>query len=119
VVFNLVDNAVRFTPPGGAVSIRALRDSDDRIAVEVHDTGVGVAAEHLPRLFERFYRADPARSRDDGGGTGIGLAIARSIVEGHGGRIVAESQPGNGATFTFDLPAAVAAVPVTDRRTAT
>src|SRR3954467_4385243 len=119
VVFNLVDNAVRFTPPGGAVSIRALRDSDDRIAVEVHDTGVGVAAEHLPRLFERFYRADPARSRDDGGGTGIGLPIARSLVEGHGGRIVAESQPGNGATFTFDLPAAVAAVPVTDRRTAT
>ena len=85
----------------------------------VSDTGVGVAPEHLPRLFERFYRADPARSRDDGGGTGIGLAIARSIVEGHGGRITAESEPGRGATFTFDLPAAPAAVPATDRRTAT
>jgi signal transduction histidine kinase len=118
VVFNLVDNAVRFTPPGGAVTIRAWRE-DDRVGVEVSDTGVGVAPEHLSRLFERFYRADPARSRDDGGGTGIGLAIARSIVEGHGGRIVATSEPGRGATFTFDLPAAHAAVPATDRRTAT
>src|SRR5262245_12433554 len=118
VLFNLVDNAVRFTPPGGAVTIRAWRD-EDRVQIELHDTGVGVAPEHLPRLFERFYRADPARSRDDGGGTGIGLAIARSIVEGHGGRITAASQPGNGATFTFDLPAAHAAVPATDRRTAT
>jgi signal transduction histidine kinase len=79
---------------------------------------VGVGSEHLPRLFERFYRADPSRSRDDGSGTGIGLAIARSIVEGHGGRITAESERDNGATFTFDLPAADAAVPVTDRRTA-
>jgi len=117
VLFNLVDNAVRFTPPGGGVTIRAWRE-DDRVQVEVHDTGVGVAPEHLSRLFERFYRADPARSRDDGGGTGIGLAIARSIVEGHGGRITAASQPGNGATFTFDLPAAHAAVPASDRRTA-
>src|SRR5207237_894448 len=68
-LFNLVDNAVRFTPPGGGVTIRAWRE-DDRVQVEVHDTGVGVAPEHLSRLFERFYRADPARSRDDGGGTG-------------------------------------------------
>jgi len=118
VVFNLVDNAVRFTPPGGEVTIRAWRE-DERVQIEIHDTGVGVAPEHLPRVFERFYRADPARSRDDGGGTGIGLAIARSIVEGHGGRIVATSEPGRGAAFTFGLPAAHAAVPATDRRTAT
>jgi signal transduction histidine kinase len=118
VVFNLVDNAVRFTPPGGEVTIRAWRE-DERVQIEIHDTGVGVAPEHLSRLFERFYRADPARSRDDGGGTGIGLAIARSIVEGHGGRITATSEPGRGATFIFDLPAAHAAVPATDRRTAT
>jgi signal transduction histidine kinase len=119
VLFNLVDNAVRFTPPGGTVTVSAELDAD-RVVVTVADTGVGVGAEHLPRLFERFYRADPARSRDDGGGTGIGLAIARSIVEGHGGRITAESEPGRGATFTFDLPAATAAVPTrtttTDRR---
>jgi signal transduction histidine kinase len=114
-VFNLVDNAVRFTPPGGAVTIKAEADGD-RVRVVVADTGVGVGSEHLPRLFERFYRADPSRSRD-GGGTGIGLAIARSIVEGHGGRITAESAPGRGATFTFDLPAATSDVPVPDRRT--
>jgi signal transduction histidine kinase len=118
VVFNLVDNAVRFTPPGGEVTIAAERDGD-RVCMTVRDTGVGVAPEHLPRLFERFYRADPARSRDDGGGTGIGLAIARSIVEGHGGRITAESEPGRGTTLTFDLPAAPAAVTATDRRTTT
>jgi signal transduction histidine kinase len=118
VVFNLVDNAVRFTPPGGEVTIAAERVAD-RIRVTVRDTGVGVASEHLPRLFERFYRVDPARSREDGGGTGIGLAIARSIVEGHGGRIAAQSEPGRGATFTFDLPAAPAAMTATDRRTVT
>jgi len=117
VLFNLVDNAVRFTPPGGEVTIAARRDGD-RVRVQVIDTGVGVGSEHLPRLFERFYRADASRSRDDGGGTGIGLAIARSIVEGHGGRITAESEPNKGATFTFDLPAADAVVPVTDRRSA-
>jgi signal transduction histidine kinase len=114
VLFNLVDNAVRFTPPGGEITITA-RHHDDRVAVRVADTGVGIAAEHLPRVFERFYRVDASRSRDDGG-TGIGLAIARSIVEGHGGRIVAESHPGHGSTFTFDLPAAMEAVAVEDRR---
>ena len=118
VLYNLVDNAVRFTPPGGQVAIRAARD-DARVTIEVADTGIGVGAEHLPRLFERFYRADPSRSRDDGGGTGIGLAIARSIVEGHGGRITAASEPGHGATFTFDLPSAEPAVAASDRRTAT
>ena len=86
--------------------------------VTVRDTGVGVAPEHLPRLFERFYRADASRSRE-GGGTGIGLAIARSIVESHGGRITASSEPGRGSSFTFDLPAAEAAVSTTDRRGST
>jgi signal transduction histidine kinase len=116
VLFNLVDNAVRFTPPGGDITITA-RSRDERVEVRVADTGVGIAAEHLPRVFERFYRVDASRSRDDGG-TGIGLAIARSIVEGHGGRIVAESDPGHGSAFTFDLPAAVPAVAVDDRRLA-
>jgi two-component system sensor histidine kinase BaeS len=117
VLFNLVDNAVRFTPPGGSVEI-AARPDGERVVVSVVDSGVGIAPEHLPRLFERFYRADPARSREDGGGTGIGLAIARSIVEGHGGRITAQSEPGHGATFTFDLPATSAVATTTDRRTA-
>jgi signal transduction histidine kinase len=104
VLFNLVDNAVRFTPAGGTVRVSA-RPENGAIEIAVADTGSGIPAEHLPRLFERFYRADPARSRG-GGGTGIGLAIARSVVEAHGGKITAESDPGLGSVFTFDLPAA-------------
>jgi signal transduction histidine kinase len=107
VLFNLVDNAVRFTPPGGRVTVAAEADGD-RVRVWVRDTGVGIPPEHLPRLFERFYRADPSRARGDGG-TGIGLAICRSVVEAHGGRIWAESAPGGGSTFTFELPAAALA----------
>jgi signal transduction histidine kinase len=107
VLFNLLDNAVRFTPPGGRVTVTASRH-DGAVDVAVSDTGPGIAPEHLPRLFERFYRVDEARSRDDGG-TGIGLTIARSVVEAHGGRIWAESELGRGATFTFELPAAPAA----------
>jgi signal transduction histidine kinase len=114
VLFNLVDNAVRFTPPGGEIRVNARPDGE-RVQVSVTDTGVGIQPEHLPRVFERFYRVDPARSRDDGG-TGIGLAIARSIVEAHGGRIVAKSDPGHGSAFTFDLPAVEAAVAADDRR---
>lgn len=106
VLFNLLDNAVRFTPPGGCVSVSATR-RDGAIDVTVADTGPGIPAEHLPRVFERFYRVDTSRSRD-AGGTGIGLAIARSVVEAHGGRIWAESEPGRGSTFTFELPAAPA-----------
>lgn len=111
VLFNLLDNAVRFTPSGGAVTVSAHR-LNGSVEVQVSDTGVGIPQEHLPRLFERFYRADPARSREDGG-TGIGLAIARSVVEAHGGHISAMSEPGRGSVFTFDLPVASAA---TNRR---
>jgi signal transduction histidine kinase len=107
VLFNLIDNAVRFTPSGGAVTVTAQRHNGS-IEVRVADTGVGIPPEHLPRLFERFYRADPARSREDGG-TGIGLAIARSVVEAHGGHIQAQSEIGKGSVFTFDLPVAPAA----------
>jgi signal transduction histidine kinase len=111
VLFNLLDNAVRFTPSGGRVTVTAHRGNGN-VDVAVADTGPGIAPEHLPRLFERFYRVDSGRSRDEGG-TGIGLAIARSVVEAHGGRIWAESQPGRGSTFTFELP--VAAAPQTRR----
>jgi signal transduction histidine kinase len=109
VLFNLLDNAVRFTPPGGRVRVTAARH-DGAVDVTVADTGPGIAAEHLPRVFERFYRVDTARSRDEGG-TGIGLAIARSVVEAHGGRIWAESEPGKGSTFTFELPVATTGSP--------
>jgi len=102
VLFNLLDNAFRFTPAGGSVRIRAARENG-ACEVSVEDTGPGIPEEHLPLVFERFYRVDPSRSRDDGG-TGIGLAIARSVVEAHGGRIWAESALGGGATFRFVLP---------------
>ena len=118
VLFNLVDNAVRFTPEGGAVRIEAERH-DGSVLVSVVDTGVGIPEAALPRLFERFYRVDSSRSRGDGG-TGIGLAIARSVVEAHGGTIHAESEPGQGSVFTFDLPlarpTARPALTTTDRR---
>jgi signal transduction histidine kinase len=104
VLFNLLDNAVRFTPPDGTVTVSATRRGVT-CEVRVADTGPGIPAEHLPHVFERFYRVDQARSRGDGG-TGIGLAIAHSIVEAHGGRIWAESEVGNGSVFAFDLPLA-------------
>ena len=113
VLFNLMDNAVRFTPAGGYVTVSASR-TDGTVSVSVRDTGVGIPHDALPHLFERFYRVDPARAREDGG-TGIGLAIARSVVEAHGGRIHAESELGKGSTFTFDLPVAPAII---HRRTA-
>jgi signal transduction histidine kinase len=104
VLFNLLDNAVRLSPSGGRVSVSATRHGRT-VEVAVRDTGPGIPPEHLPRLFERFYRVDTARSRDEGG-TGIGLAIARSVVEAHGGRIWAVSEPGRGSTFTFEIPVA-------------
>jgi signal transduction histidine kinase len=106
VLFNLLDNAVRFAPEGGEVVVSASRHNGS-CTVAVRDDGPGIAAEHLPRLFERFYRVDTARARNDGG-TGIGLAIARSVVEAHGGRIWAESDPGAGSVFSFELPVAPA-----------
>jgi two-component system phosphate regulon sensor histidine kinase PhoR len=101
VVTNLVHNAVKFTPPGGRVAIAARPDGDE-VLISVSDTGVGIPADDLSRIFERFYKADRARS---GGGTGLGLAIAKHIVQGHGGRIWAESVEGRGSTITFSLPA--------------
>lgn len=103
VLLNLVGNALQYTPAGGEVSITARRQGAE-IRIAVADSGVGIAAEHLPLLFTRFYRVDKSRSRV-GGGSGIGLTIARHLIEAHGGRIWAESPgPGQGSTFTFTLP---------------
>jgi len=103
VLTNLVHNAIKFTPSGGRVTV-AAQTAAEGMLFSVQDTGVGIAAEDLPRIFERFYKADRARS---GGGTGLGLAIARHIVQGHGGRIWAESVAGQGSTFYFTLLLAV------------
>jgi signal transduction histidine kinase len=102
VLFNLLDNAFRFTPAGGSVAVTAIR-AGGSCEVQVRDTGPGIPEEHLGLVFERFYRVDPSRSRGDGG-TGIGLAIARSVVEAHGGRIWADSPQGGGACIRFVLP---------------
>jgi two-component system phosphate regulon sensor histidine kinase PhoR len=100
VVTNLVHNAIKFTTARGQVSVK-VEPGRDEVQISVADTGVGIPADDLPRIFERFYKADRARS---GGGTGLGLAIARHIVQGHGGRIWVDSIEGQGSTFTFTLP---------------
>ena len=99
---NLIENAVRYTPAGGKVTVFS-RNGSREVIVGVRDTGSGIAAEHLPRIFERFYRVDPARSRA-AGGTGLGLAIVKHLVEAHGGSVKAESQPGRGTTVSMSFP---------------
>ena len=102
-VINLVDNAIKYSEPGKTVWLSADADADGT-AIRVRDEGCGIAAEHLPRLFERFYRVDKARSRNLGG-TGLGLSIVKHIVQAHAGTIAVESTPGVGTTFTIRLPA--------------
>jgi two-component system phosphate regulon sensor histidine kinase PhoR len=102
VMINLVHNAIKFTPPGGRITVSAYQDINN-IVFFVRDTGVGIARKDLGRIFERFYKADQART---GGGTGLGLSIARHMIESHGGYIWAESENGVGSTFYFSLPIA-------------
>ncbi|MBI4670559.1 MAG: HAMP domain-containing protein [Chloroflexi bacterium] len=102
VLLNLVDNAIKYTAPGGEVTL-ALTKDDVWVKILVQDTGIGIAQDHIPNLFDRFYRVDKARSRD-AGGTGLGLAIAKSVVEAHNGKITVESQLGKGSTFAVWLP---------------
>jgi signal transduction histidine kinase len=112
---NLVSNALRYTPAGGTITLSARHETKDErrktkddgddpfVRLGVSDTGVGIAAEHLPSIFERFYRADPSRQQETGG-SGLGLAIVKSIVEAHGGQVGVASAPGQGTTFTIALP---------------
>lgn len=99
-IINLVNNAIKFNKPGGKVTISTFYDSNS-VSVSVSDTGIGIAKEDLPHIFERFYKADKARS---GGGSGLGLAIAKHTVQAHGGEIWAQSEEGKGSVFTFCLP---------------
>ena len=105
VVANLLDNAIKYTERGG-VSVRLARTAT-RVSCEVEDTGSGIPAEDVPRIFERFYRVDKARSREKGG-TGLGLAIVRHILALHGGRVSVDSTLGRGSIFRFELPPAPA-----------
>ncbi|TMJ07028.1 MAG: ATP-binding protein, partial [Bacillati bacterium ANGP1] len=107
VVQNLLHNAVRFTPAGGQVRITVKEIARDRgrwVALEVEDEGPGIPPENLTRVFEPFYRADPSRSRASGG-TGMGLAVVRLLVQVHGGDARAENRPGGGSRFVVQLPA--------------
>jgi signal transduction histidine kinase len=102
VLNNLIGNALRHTPPGGAVEVRAERMARG-VEVSVRDTGEGIQAEDLSYVFERFYRGEKSRNRVTGG-AGLGLAIARGIVQAHGGDIRVESEAGKGTQFTFNIP---------------
>jgi signal transduction histidine kinase len=103
-VINLLSNALKFTPAGGAVDVR-VEASPAGAHIGVADTGPGIEPDDLPRVFERLYRSDSSRSRSTGG-AGIGLSIAKAIVEAHGGTIAAASEPGRGAEFRISLPTA-------------
>jgi two-component system phosphate regulon sensor histidine kinase PhoR len=102
VVLNLLDNAVKYTSEGGSISVKAV-SQEKNVRFDVIDTGIGIPEEDLPRIFERFYRVDKARSRDLGG-TGLGLSIVKHIVLAHGGEVWASSQLGRGTTFSFTIP---------------
>ena len=116
VLTNLVENAVRYTGAGGSVIIRTRRDdSSAGIWLEVRDTGIGIPTDHLPRIFERFYRVDPGRSREVGG-TGLGLAIVRHLAEAHGGTTRAESSVGRGTTIGVFFPSSPPSTPLTALR---
>lgn len=104
VVMNLVDNALKYTDTGGRVRVR-LTSTPNAVELSVSDTGCGIADEHLPKVFDRFYRVDKARSRDMGG-TGLGLSIVKSIVTAHGGTVAVQSESNHGSTFTVVLPIA-------------
>ena len=102
VLTNLLDNSIRYTAAGGRIVCRSVHQGDG-VAISVADNGSGIVRDHLPRVFERFYRADPSRSREEGG-TGLGLAIVKHLVEAHGGRVAAESDRGIGTTITCWFP---------------
>ncbi len=101
---NLLNNAVRYTPEGGQIDLRCALRADGGVDIEVSDTGLGIAREHLGRLTERFYRVDGSRSRETGG-TGLGLAIVKHVAQRHGGSIEVQSEPGKGSRFRLELPA--------------
>jgi signal transduction histidine kinase len=103
VLLNLLSNALHYTPPGGRIVLVAQR-REGEVQISVHDSGAGIASSDLPHIFESFYRGEKSRSRLHGG-AGLGLAIARGLVEAHGGRMWAESEPGTGTSVHFTVPA--------------
>ena len=105
VIMNLVDNAICYTNPGGSVAL-AVGAGHDQAHVAVRDSGIGIAPEHLPHIFERFYRVDAARTRIAASSSGLGLSIVEWVVRAHGGSVAVESRVGQGSCFTVTLPLA-------------
>jgi len=103
ILINLLDNAIKYTPEGGRVTLSAIEKDSKDIQLSIEDNGIGIPKEDLARIFERFYRVDRGRSKELGG-TGLGLSIVKHLVQAHGGRVWVESQPGKGSTFYFTLP---------------
>ena len=103
ILINLLDNAIKYTPEEGRITISAIENNSEEIQFSVGDNGIGIPREDLPRIFERFYRVDKGRSQESGG-TGLGLSIVKHLVQAHGGRIWVESRLGEGSTFSFTLP---------------
>ncbi len=103
VMINLIDNAIKYTNNGGSIQAELSLKGPDCLLVSVSDNGIGIDEEHLPRLFERFYRVDKDRARSSPGGTGLGLAIVKHIIEAHRGRLYVTSEPGKGSNFSFTL----------------
>jgi signal transduction histidine kinase len=114
VIVNLLDNAIKYTPQGGAINL-TVGSQDTKALLEVADNGVGIPPEALPRVFDRFFRVDKARSREQGG-AGLGLSIVKSICTAHHGRVEARSTPGQGSRFRVELPLAA---PAADNRSRT
>jgi two-component system phosphate regulon sensor histidine kinase PhoR len=110
MIVNLIDNALKYNRPGGEVRVR-LAARDGEALIEVADTGIGIPQEAIPRIFERFYRVDKGRSREEGG-TGLGLAIVKHVAQAHGGQVEVESRIGRGSTFRVRLPVAGEADPI-------
>ena len=103
ILDNLISNAIKYTPTGGAVTLRWNREEDAMVTIEVQDTGIGIAADDLERVFERFFRVDKARSREMGG-TGLGLSIVKHLTQFFGGSVGVKSELGVGTTFIVRLP---------------
>jgi two-component system phosphate regulon sensor histidine kinase PhoR len=104
VLFNLLDNAIKYGREGGKITLSAVQKNQSEIEISIRDNGIGIPKEDLPRIFERFYRVDKGRSQELGG-TGLGLSIVKHLIQAHGGRVWAESRLGEGSTFYFTLPA--------------
>jgi two-component system phosphate regulon sensor histidine kinase PhoR len=104
VMINLLDNAIKYSSEGAVATVSA-KVVDDALQIDISDTGIGISEEDLPRIFERFYRVDKARSRELGG-TGLGLSIVKHIVSAHGGQVWVKSEPGYGSIFSFTIPLA-------------